>query len=369
MLLDFHAGSPKKAPMDSKFIERQQTVLELIARRAPVERVLGALVGFVEAQAGDMRCAILLADPQQQFLRFAVASSLPDDYVAGFGDGVRIAPGKGSCGTAAYLRQPVYTRDTETDEVWGRDLREIAVRNGIRAVWSAPILSSTGALLGTLAMYYGEPRLPTEEHVQLIATATQLARIALEASSDQSLLQTVFEEAPFGVLAIDLADHGIRPNRAFARLLGYELPELAGKTLADITPQADHATLSLGAAPDDGGEVVRRRRYRTKDGRVLLVRERSTVNKGSAARYLVSRVESAVLQGDDPLERLSHRESQVLRLVVAGSSSRDIAARLHISPCSVDTYRSRIMGKLNLRHLPDLVRFAIDHGVEAKAAA
>lgn len=354
--------------MDSKFIKRQQPVLELIASRAPLERVLEAVAGFVEAQAGEMRCAILLADPQQKVLRFAVASSLPDDYVAGVGPSIRIAPGTGACGTAAFLRHPVYTRDTATDDSWG-NLREIAVRNGIRAVWSAPILASTGAVLGTLTMFYGEPRLPNEEHVQLIAIASQLARIAIEASDDRTLVQAIFEEAPFGVLTTDPADHSIRANRAFARLLGYEPSELAGKTLADITSETDHALLRPGATWDDRGEVVCRRRYRTKDGRTLLVRERTTVNKGSSGRYLVSRIESAVLQGDDPLERLSHRELQVLRLVVAGNSSKAIAALLHISPPSVDTYRSRIMIKLNLRHLPDLVRFAVDHGIESKAVA
>lgn len=352
--------------MDSRFIENQHPVLQLMASGAPIVRVLEAVAKLVESQADDMRCAILLADPQQRVLRFAVSSSLPDDYVRSIGPIIRIGPRSGSCATAAFLRQPVYTRDIATDEGW-RALSEVAVRNGIRAVWSAPILASSGALLGTLTLVYGEPRLPEEKHIRLIAAAAQLARIALEADADRTFVQTVFEEAPFGVLATDPSNQSIRANRAFARLLGYEPSELVGKTLADITP--DHAVTAPVTGADNLAGMVRRRRYLTKDGRTLSVRERTTLNRGGSAHYLVSRVESAILQGDDPLERLSHRELQVLRLVVAGNSSKDIAALLHISATSVDTYRSRIMVKLNLRHLPDLVRFAIDHGLESKSAA
>jgi PAS domain S-box-containing protein len=352
-----------------RFIEAQQPVLALIASRAPIQQILEALVRLVEEQSPDMRCAILLADPQQSVLRFAAADSVPEDYKAGFGC-VRIAPDAGSCGAAAYLRQPVYTRDTATDDGIWRQHGELAVRNGIRAVWSTPILSTSGAVLGTLAMYYGQPRLPSEAHIQLIAAATQLTRIALEANADRDLLHGIFEEAPYGIIAVNLADESICVNPAFARLLGYEPAELAGKALADITPAPDHASLRH-AAPGEGGNVAvaGRRRYCTKDGRILVVGERTSVHGSASAHHRVSRIEWAMPQGDDPLERLSRRERQVLRLVIEGSSSKEIAARLRISPTSVDTYRGRIMVKLNLRNMPDLVRFAIDHGLEVKAAA
>lgn len=74
------------------------------------------------------------------------------------------------------------------------------------------------------------------------------------------------------------------------------------------------------------------------------------------------------LQDDDlsersALERLSPRERQVLKLVVEGRTSREIAPLVHISPKTVDTYRSRIMHKLSIRNLPSLVKFAIRHGI------
>jgi len=64
-----------------------------------------------------------------------------------------------------------------------------------------------------------------------------------------------------------------------------------------------------------------------------------------------------------PIDSLSARERQVLQLVVEGYSSTDIAAQIHLSPKSVDTYRSRLMKKLGVADLPALVKFAVQHGL------
>lgn len=64
-----------------------------------------------------------------------------------------------------------------------------------------------------------------------------------------------------------------------------------------------------------------------------------------------------------PLATLSSREREVLQLVVEGKSSAEIAKSLSLSPKTVETYRSRLMQKLNINDLPSLVRFAIQHGL------
>ena len=63
------------------------------------------------------------------------------------------------------------------------------------------------------------------------------------------------------------------------------------------------------------------------------------------------------------MKRLSPRERQVLKLVVEGRTSKEIARLIGIKPSSIDTYRSRIMAKLEINDIPSLVRFAIRHGV------
>jgi len=64
-----------------------------------------------------------------------------------------------------------------------------------------------------------------------------------------------------------------------------------------------------------------------------------------------------------PLQRLTAREIQVLKLVVEGHTSKEIARLLGLEPTTVDTYRSRIMGKLEVDGVPALVRLAIRHGL------
>jgi len=64
-----------------------------------------------------------------------------------------------------------------------------------------------------------------------------------------------------------------------------------------------------------------------------------------------------------PLESLSVRERQVLQLVVEGHSSSEIAAIVHLSSKSVDTYRSRLMKKLGVSDVTALVKFAVRNGL------
>jgi DNA-binding NarL/FixJ family response regulator len=64
-----------------------------------------------------------------------------------------------------------------------------------------------------------------------------------------------------------------------------------------------------------------------------------------------------------PLERLTPREREVLQLVVEGKSTADIASTLSLSVKTVETYRSRLLHKLDISDIPSLVKFAIQHGL------
>jgi DNA-binding NarL/FixJ family response regulator len=71
----------------------------------------------------------------------------------------------------------------------------------------------------------------------------------------------------------------------------------------------------------------------------------------------------ALDEAKSPFTRLSPREREILQLVVEGQSSVEIAAALSLSPRSVETYRHRLMQKLGITNLPDLVKFAISQGL------
>jgi DNA-binding NarL/FixJ family response regulator len=86
-------------------------------------------------------------------------------------------------------------------------------------------------------------------------------------------------------------------------------------------------------------------------------------------RYLGGVVADLAVQGltasDDAtaLSTLSARERQMAELVVRGKSSTQIGALLHLSPKTVDSYRSRLMAKLGVADVPALVRFSIRTGL------
>jgi DNA-binding NarL/FixJ family response regulator len=69
------------------------------------------------------------------------------------------------------------------------------------------------------------------------------------------------------------------------------------------------------------------------------------------------------LEDHDPFDNLSPRERQVLQLTAEGYTSREIGERLNISSKSVETYRSRVMEKLDLSDRPSLVRYAVRKGL------
>ena len=92
----------------------------------------------------------------------------------------------------------------------------------------------------------------------------------------------------------------------------------------------------------------------------------------TGGRYLSQEISDTVIDDymnphstgtKNPLARLSLREREVLQLVVEGKSNAKIADSLSISPKTVETYRSRLMQKLEISDLPSLVKFAIQHGL------
>lgn len=107
------------------------------------------------------------------------------------------------------------------------------------------------------------------------------------------------------------------------------------------------------------------------------------VLKGSPAREVLEAVEAVAagrkhlggpvaqlavegltqVEDNNPLAALSVRERQVIQLVVQGHTSAAIGEQLHLSPKTVESYRSRLMAKLGVSDLPALVRLAIREGL------
>jgi two-component system, cell cycle sensor histidine kinase and response regulator CckA len=155
-----------------------ERVLGLIRAQAPLPKILEVLCTHIEQQYPGLLCSVLLLDTDGTTLRNGAAPGLPEEYSRAV-NGAQIGVCAGSCGTAAYRKQPVIVSDIATDPLWA-SIRHLALPHGLRACWSTPIASQDGTILGTFAIYYREPRTPDAKHLRLIGHATHLAGIAIE---------------------------------------------------------------------------------------------------------------------------------------------------------------------------------------------
>ena len=158
---------------------REQTrlkILEEMAGGTALTTLLELIVRFVEQEDHGALCSVLLVDNAGTRLRHGAAPSLPDVYNKAV-DGLKIGQGMGSCGTAAFTRRRVVVEEIAGHPYWKGFTP--ALEAGLHACWSEPVLAADGALLGTFAMYYREPRAPKAEEIRLIESAAHLASIAI----------------------------------------------------------------------------------------------------------------------------------------------------------------------------------------------
>ncbi|HZM46600.1 MAG TPA: EAL domain-containing protein [Burkholderiales bacterium] len=217
----------------------QNRILESIATGALLAESLRQLVLAMESQSPGMLCSILLLNTDGTRLRTSAAPSLPEAYNRAV-DGMPVGPAVGSCGTAAWRGEQVIVADIATDPLW-KDYRDLAAAHGLRACWSTPILSRDGTLLGTFANYFRVPREPSHSELELAASATHIARIALEKRRDETeilrakeRLDLALEASGVALWDIDVTSGRVYLSEHWARMLGYDaratvttVPELA----------------------------------------------------------------------------------------------------------------------------------------------
>ena len=144
---------------------------------ASLHEVLEQLLLTAEiASGGGMLASVLLVEASGMRFKHGAAPSLPGAYCAAI-DGIEIGQGVGSCGTAAFLGHPVYVTDIERDDLWA-DFRELALRHGLRACWSTPILDGD-RVIGTFAVYHHTPRSPTAVELNAIAVISDAVKAAI----------------------------------------------------------------------------------------------------------------------------------------------------------------------------------------------
>jgi DNA-binding NarL/FixJ family response regulator len=196
-------------------------------------------------------------------------------------------------------------------------------------------------------------------------------------------LRAILEAQPDIAVIGDAAD-GRETVRKTAQLcpsvvvMDIAMPELNGieatRQIGEVCPSAQVVILSMHSTSEHifRALLAGARGYLLKESAgVEVVNAVRAVQAGQ--RYLSQKISDKLvedyvrqrqpIEAKSPLASLSAREREVLQLVVEGKSSAEIAGVLFLSPKTIETYRSRLMRKLDISDLPSLVKFAIQHGL------
>ena len=179
--------------------------------------------------------------------------------------------------------------------------------------------------------------------------------VIAEAADGREALRSVEAEVP-DVAVVDISMPGLDGLEVISRLnaLYPKLPVLVltmheeGQYVVRAIEAGAMGYITKQSAPEQLVNAIRK----VLDGSRYLTDE--------AAEALALRVAKGN-QGQSALDALSMRELQVLRRLAMGNTNREIAAMYGISIKTVDTYRSRLLKKLDLRNNAELSRFAIQN--------
>jgi two-component system response regulator NreC len=187
---------------------------------------------------------------------------------------------------------------------------------------------------------------------------------------------TVVGEASDGREAVALAEQ-LKPEVV---VMDIGMPSLNGieacRQVHELLPQTQIVMLSMHS---DEGYVLRALRAGAK---AYLLKDSAEADLANAIRAVVAgksffspAVGKVLLEdymrklertgGEDSFDLLSPREREVMQLVAEGKSSKEIANLLSLSVYTVETHRAKVMQKLNLHNIPELILYAVRKGLIA----
>jgi len=260
-------------------LEGEKNLLEMIATGVALKEILNALCLTIESCRNGTLASILLLNRDGIHLNSVAGPNLPEGWTNQM-EQLPIGPCAGSCGTAAYRASRVIVSDIATDPLWDvPEHRASALRHGLRASWSSPILSSKGKVLGTFCMYYRAPRSPDSHDMGLIETATHLARVAIERDRAEVALRNSEEKyrdlitaSPDAICVTDEDSKIVLVNPAGVELFGRPEEELIGTLMTETyVPEELHLAEGRIAKLKTGGALRYERKFVRRNGDVIPV--------------------------------------------------------------------------------------------------
>jgi DNA-binding NarL/FixJ family response regulator len=97
----------------------------------------------------------------------------------------------------------------------------------------------------------------------------------------------------------------------------------------------------------------------------VVIENKTYINPQIASLVVESLVNqpSAINNGSQSYSLLTEREREVLQMISEGNSTKQIASKLNVSAKTIESHRRQVMGKLNIRNVAELTKFAIREGI------
>jgi len=253
----------------------ENRVLEMTAQGNSLESILEALCQVVEENASGCLCSVILIDPNGSTTQQAVAPSLPSSYNDRF-RGILVDREGGPCTEAARRKTQVIVSDVASDTRWDRyGWRTAALAHGLKACWSTTILASNGLVLGTFAIYWREPRAPSEYDQKIIEQITHLAAVAIERKRNEAALQEseqrfrrIVDTVPGLVCTLSAAGEVELVNRQVLEYFGKTTEELKNWGTSNVVHPDDLPRVfdAWTRSVETGQPYVLELRHRRADG-------------------------------------------------------------------------------------------------------
>ena len=301
----------------------ETAIFDLISAGAALPEVLERIALMKEEALPGARVTVFLIDELSGRLRLGAAPRLA--AFARIIDGARVEGEVGTCAAAIIRRQRVISADLEQDPLW-RDFLELARAHRLRACWSTPVLDMEGRPVAVVAAYFDHPRAPSEDELRIVDRAARLVSLAIERvrglealRKSEATFRETFRDAATGIVVTAPDGRILEVNEAFARIVGYAQEELRGLDLQMLTPPDDLERTRqlrdelLGGQRDS---YVREKRYRTKQGGLVWVRNSVAMRRDAAGRAINAIVVTEDITPQKEAEQRL-RQSQALLQVAA----------------------------------------------------
>jgi DNA-binding NarL/FixJ family response regulator len=179
-----------------------------------------------------------------------------------------------------------------------------------------------------------------------------------EAGSGEEAVEKALKLRP-DLILMDVSMPGMNGLEATRRIAALDI----GVSVLVLTVHAEEEYLVPVVEAGGSGYLTKASADRDLVDAIRTVARGEVFLPEKAAGLLLRQVRKGGEDETPGLAALSPREKEVLALTAEGFSSSEIGKKLYISPKTVDTYRSRIMEKLELNHRSELVRFALQTGL------